>query len=71
MLVLDGVPVIQIFQQGRTPEQKQAAYRELARRLEANCGVKPSDLIVSITANELPDWSFGMGRAQFLEGDLR
>jgi len=66
----DGVVVIQIFQQGRTSEQKQAAYAELARRLEAECQVGPEDLIVSVMANERSDWSFGLGRAQFLEGDL-
>lgn len=66
----DGVTVIQIFQQGRTSEQKQAAYAQLARRLDRECAVRPEDLIVSITANERADWSFGLGRAQFLEGDL-
>jgi len=65
-----GVTVIQIFQQGRSDEQKKAAYRELADRLAASCGIKPTDLIVSVTANERADWSFGLGRAQFLEGDL-
>lgn len=66
----DGVLVIQIFQQGRTVEQKKAAYRELASRLEAECDVAPTDLIVSVAANGREDWSFGLGRAQFLEGDL-
>lgn len=66
----DGVTVIQIFQQGRTTEQKKAAYAELAARLAAECGVKDTDLIVSIAANTPADWSFGLGRAQFLEGDL-
>ena len=66
----DGVIVVQIFQQGRTTLQKQAAYAQLARRLDAECGVRPQDLIVSVTANERADWSFGLGRAQFLEGDL-
>ena len=66
----DGVTVVQIFQQGRTADQKKAAYAELASRLELKCGVKPTDLIVSVTANERADWSFGLGRAQFLEGDL-
>ena len=66
----DGVVVVQIFQQGRSTEQKKAAYAELARRLEARCGVRPDDLIVSVNANERADWSFGLGRAQFLEGDL-
>ena len=66
----DGVMIIQIFQQGRSEDQKRAAYAELARRLEQDCGVAPTDLIISIVANERADWSFGCGRAQFLEGDL-
>ena len=65
-----GVVVLQIFQQGRSEDQKRAAYAELARRLEAECQVRPADLIVSIMANGRQDWSFGLGRAQFLNGDL-
>jgi phenylpyruvate tautomerase PptA (4-oxalocrotonate tautomerase family) len=65
-----GVTVIQIFQQGRTAEQKRTTYALLADRLAAECGVKPTDLIISVMANEQEDWSFGYGRAQFLEGDL-
>ena len=30
----------------------------------------PTDLIVSVVANDREDWSFGLGRAQFLDGDL-
>lgn len=66
----DGVTVIQIFQQGRSEEQKKAAYRELALRLEERCGIASTDLVVSVVANGRQDWSFGLGRAQFLEGDL-
>ena len=66
----DGVTVVQIFQQGRNPDQKQAAYARLAERLAAEDLVRPEDLIVSVTANERADWSFGLGRAQFLEGAL-
>lgn len=65
-----GVVVLQIVQQGRSEQQKRAAYAELARRLHADCGVAPTDLIVSIVANGRQDWSFGLGRAQFLDGDL-
>jgi phenylpyruvate tautomerase PptA (4-oxalocrotonate tautomerase family) len=65
-----GVVVIQIVQQGRTTAQKKSAYEQLAERLDAECGVAPTDLIVSIVANGREDWSFGHGRAQFLEGDL-
>lgn len=65
-----GVTVIQIFQQGRSEAQKKAVYRELADRLHARCNIPPTDLIVSIVTNGREDWSFGLGRAQFLEGDL-
>ena len=66
----DGVVVIQIFQQGRTTEHKQAAYAQLADRLAAADLVRPEDLIVSVVENDRADWSFGLGRAQFLTGEL-
>ena len=66
----DGLVVLQIFQQGRSTDQKKTAYAHLAERLEAECGVRPADLIISVMANTHADWSFGLGRAQFLEGDL-
>lgn len=65
-----GVTVIQIVQQGRSEAQKKAVYRELAARLHSRCKIAPTDLIVSIVTNGPEDWSFGLGRAQFLEGDL-
>ena len=66
----DDVVVIQITQQGRDEAQKEAVYAALAERLEADCGLAPTDLVVSIVENTPADWSFGLGRAQFLEGDL-
>ena len=66
----DGVVVIQVFQQGRSAEQKSAAYASLAERLHAECGVAPTDLIVSVASNRREDWSFGLGEAQFLTGRL-
>ena len=66
----DRIVIIQIFQQGRSTEQKQAMYAELAKRLEAECGVPGEDLIISVMANRHVDWSFGLGRAQFLDGTL-
>lgn len=62
--------LIQIFQQGRNADQKQAIYATLAERLEKECGVPKTDLVVSCSANTKEDWSFGLGRAQFLTGDL-
>ena len=66
----DELVVLQIFQQGRTDDHKRAAYARLAERLETEVGLRPSDQIVSVVANERADWSFGLGRAQFLDGDL-
>ncbi len=66
----DAVTVIQITQQGRSDRQKRAVYAALAARLEEECALAPEDLVVSITTNSLSDWSFGKGRAQFLDGDL-
>jgi phenylpyruvate tautomerase PptA (4-oxalocrotonate tautomerase family) len=66
----DGVVLVQVVQQGRTTAQKQALYAALAERLEAKAGVAPTDLVVSVTENTRADWSFGLGRAQFVEGDL-
>ena len=66
----DGVVLVQVVQQGRTDAQKKALYAALADRLERLAGVRPDDLVVSVVANTRGDWSFGLGRAQFLEGDL-
>ncbi|KAF4302726.1 tautomerase [Botryosphaeria dothidea] len=66
----DKLVFIQIFQQGRDAAKKQAVYAALAERLEEECGVPGSDLIVSVAANTREDWSFGLGRAQFLTGEL-
>lgn len=65
-----GVTVVQIVQQGRRRAQKEQVYRELALRLETECGIRPADLIVALTENTREDWSFGLGRAQFLTGEL-
>ena len=66
----DAIVIIQIFQQGRSNEQKVAMYAELAKRLEAECGLRPEDLIISVIANRHADWSFGLGQAQFVNGTL-
>lgn len=66
----DAVVVIQITQQGRDEGQKKAVHAALAEQLEARCGLAPTDLVVSVVENTPADWSFGLGRAQFLEGEL-
>ena len=66
----DKVVVLQIFHQGRSVEQKTAAYEQLALRLDKECGLSPEDLVVCMVENDRSDWSFGEGRAQFLTGEL-
>ena len=67
----DDLVILQVFAQGRSEEQKRALYAALAQRLHTATGLASSDLIVSVVANTRADWSFGLGRAQFLDGDLR
>ncbi|ART68497.1 tautomerase family protein [Mycobacterium dioxanotrophicus] len=66
----DDVVVIQIVQQGRTSDQKQAMYTALAERLKVASALAPTDLIVSVVENSKEDWSFGYGIAQFIAGQL-
>ena len=66
----DSVVLVQVVQQGRSDAQKKALYAELARRLHEEVGLRPEDLVVSVSENTKADWSFGFGVAQFLEGEL-
>lgn len=56
-----------IFRQGRTPDQKRALYRMIAAGA-AEAGFRPEDVMVVLTENTLPDWSFGRGIAQYAPG---
>jgi tautomerase-like protein len=62
--------VLQVTTRPRSRVMKQAFYRSLVERLEAACGIAPSDVIVTFVTNTDEDWSFGLGRAQFLTGEL-
>ncbi len=66
----DKVVVVQVVSRPRGKEAKQNFYRLLVEELEKSCGISPNDVMVSIVENTDEDWSFGLGRAQFLEGDL-
>jgi hypothetical protein len=61
--------IISMTSRPRPVEEKQAFYAKLVEEL-APCGVRPTDIIVSIVINDDVDWSFGLGRAQFLTGEL-
>ncbi|KAF2800337.1 Tautomerase/MIF [Melanomma pulvis-pyrius CBS 109.77] len=66
----DKIVLLQIYQQGRETKVKQQLFEALARELNGKCGLKGSDLVVSLVANSKEDWSFGYGKAQFLTGEL-
>jgi hypothetical protein len=62
--------VLQVTTRSRSRVMKQAFYRSLVEKLEAACGIAPSDVLVTFVTNTDEDWSFGFGRAQFLTGEL-
>ena len=64
------VVVIQVTSRPRPPDQKVALYRLVCEQLESRCGISPRDVMISVVENSDEDWSFGLGRAQFLTGDL-
>lgn len=66
----DKMVMVQVISRPRTREKKEAFYRLLCEELERSCGIAPSDVMVSIIENTDEDWSFGLGRAQFLTGEL-
>jgi phenylpyruvate tautomerase PptA (4-oxalocrotonate tautomerase family) len=66
----DKVVIVQVVSRPRGKEAKQKFYKLLTEELQKSCGIEPSDVMVSIIENSDEDWSFGLGRAQFLEGDL-
>jgi phenylpyruvate tautomerase PptA (4-oxalocrotonate tautomerase family) len=66
----DKVVFIQITTRPRTRAEKESFYRLVCQELERSCGIAPSDVVVSMVQNSDEDWSFGLGHAQFLTGEL-
>lgn len=54
----------------RSDAAKQLFYLALCREFEDSCGIAPSDVMVAITSNAAEEWSFGLGRAQYITGEL-
>jgi Tautomerase enzyme. len=58
---------IQIFlRKGRTTEMKQAFYRRTAELLHQRIGLRMEDVFITLSENDLADWSFGNGIAQYV-----
>jgi 4-oxalocrotonate tautomerase family enzyme len=65
----DGVAFVDItMRSGRTSERKQALYRRITELASQYAGIEPRNVVVVIHENDLPDWSFGDGIAQYAIG---
>ena len=62
----DWVAIQITLRKGRTVEMKQALYRRIVENLAASPGLRPEDVLICLLENDLPDWSFGNGEAQYV-----
>ena len=66
----ERIVMVQVTTRPRSRFANQNFYELLCQELLRRCGVKASDVVVSITQNADEDWSFGYGRAQFITREL-
>lgn len=66
----DKVVVISLVSRVRTVHQLKQFYATLAERLSASGLVDKNDLMINVSFNNDQGWSFGQGKAQFLDGSL-
>jgi phenylpyruvate tautomerase PptA (4-oxalocrotonate tautomerase family) len=63
----DNLVYIQIIaRSGRTVEQKKELYLSIAKKIAERTPIGIDDVIIILLENELPDWSFGRGIAQYV-----
>jgi 4-oxalocrotonate tautomerase len=63
----EGFVLVEItLRSGRTTEKKQALYREIARLFAERAAIAPDNVMIVLRGNELDDWSFGRGEAQYV-----
>jgi phenylpyruvate tautomerase PptA (4-oxalocrotonate tautomerase family) len=64
----EGIVLIQVYlSSGRDEAQKRAFYARAAQLLAETAGMRPEDVTIMLAENTRADWSFGNGRAQYLE----
>jgi 4-oxalocrotonate tautomerase len=62
-----GVVFVQIFlRRGRSKGSKQKLYERISEVLHANAQMRREDVFITLVENELEDWSFGNGVAQYV-----
>lgn len=58
--------LVQVFWSvGRSDDIKRALYAAIARNLAADPGLRPEDVMVTLSETNRIDWSFGHGIAQY------
>ena len=62
--------LISIVSVGRSDELKAGLIQGTRGRLERQCGLARTDVMISLTTNTKSDRSFGFGEAEFLTGKL-
>jgi phenylpyruvate tautomerase PptA (4-oxalocrotonate tautomerase family) len=62
--------MIQITSRPRTREMKEKFYKRMTEELEKQCSIAPSDVMMNFVICTDEEWSFGLGRAQFLTKEL-
>lgn len=66
----DEVVVISVTSKARSLEMKETFYQLTARNIQEKCNISGENIVINITENNDPDWSFGNGEAQFINGRL-
>jgi phenylpyruvate tautomerase PptA (4-oxalocrotonate tautomerase family) len=64
----DDLVQIQVFwAPGKSTEAKLAMYRRIVERLGESPGVRPEDVLISVSETAAENWSFGNGETQFYQ----
>jgi len=66
----DRFLLVEVISRPRSRDEKLHFYQNLCADLFDRCGVPPEDVMISFVQNTDDDWSFGLGRAQFVTGEL-
>ena len=66
----DEVVVISVVSNKRDKNKKIKFYELVTENLKTKCNIRKEDVMINITENSPADWSFGMGVAQFITGEL-
>ena len=64
----DGIVFVHITMRGgRSDAQKRALYARVTELLSERAGIRPANVLIVLSENELIDWSFGNGEAQIAQ----